>query len=91
MSPKNPDSPTMAELYRAILELRSEIAEFKSELRSQETKIDELRIVDREQSIRIGNNERDIKSLFDKSWQLIGALLAAIITGALSLLFFKKS
>lgn len=90
MSPKNPDAPTLAEVYRAIMELREEMREFKGELRAQETQLDELRAVEREHSIRISNNEQNVKTLGDRSWQIIAGGILSVITGFLGIFIFKK-
>lgn len=90
MSPKNPEAPTLAEVYRAIMELREEMREFKGELRAQETQLDELRAVEREHSIRISNNEQNVKTLGDRSWQIIAGGILSVITGFLGIFIFKK-
>lgn len=90
VSPKNPDSPTLAELYRAVMEVRDEFREFKAELKIQETRLDELRSVEREHAIRISNNEQNIKTLGDRSWQIIAGGILSVITGFLGIFIFKK-
>jgi len=90
MAPKNPDAPTLAELYRAMMEVRDEFREFKAELRAQETRIDELRSVEREHAIRISNNEQNVKTLGDRSWQIIAGGILSVITGFIGIFIFKK-
>lgn len=90
MSPKNPDAPTLAELYRAVMEVRDELRNFKVELRSQEARLDELRAVEREHAVRISNNEQNVKTLGDRSWQIIAGGILSIITGFIGIFIFKK-
>ena len=86
MSDNNFDKPSIGEIYRIVKEIRDELKEMRGDTMKMSVRIEALELAGTQRELRIGNVEREMCEISNRTWAIVLIVVSAIVGLALKFL-----